>query len=126
MASKKVLLIGIDPALIDFNNATSGRTADSVNLTRDKVQEELNSLGFEVHHCIVDLGETAGTRVKEALDKDQFDSIMIGGAVRAFPQHTLLFEEIINLVHQRALTSKLCFNTGPETTVAAVIRSVGQ
>jgi hypothetical protein len=50
---------------------------------------------------------------------------MIGGGLRAIPQHNLLFEEVINLIHQQAPSSRICFNTGPETTVAAVLRSIG-
>ncbi|WP_118975709.1 hypothetical protein [Taibaiella koreensis] len=125
IASRKILLIGIDPSLIDFGNSTSGRTPESINAARDKIQEELDALGFEVHHCIVDLGATAVAQVKEVLENDKFDSIMIGGAVRALPQHTILFEEIINLIHQKAPASRICFNTGPETTVAAILRSIG-
>jgi hypothetical protein len=126
METKKVLLVGIDPSFIDFSHSTSGRTPQGINTTRIDVRKELNELGFEVHECIVPPDETAGVTVRNILAQHRFDSIMIGGGLRGLPQYTSLFEEIINLIHQHARFSKICFNTGPETTVTAVLRSLKQ
>jgi hypothetical protein len=48
---------------------------------------------------------------------------MIGAGLRA-PSQLLLFEKLINLVHERAPRAAICFNTSPADTVEAVQRSM--
>ena len=89
-------------------------------------QEEnnkLTDLGYEPQICFIDLGETAESVVSDRLSRQNFDCIMIGAGVRLVPQHTVLFEKIINAVHQKAPpSSKICFNTNPGDSVEAVLR----
>jgi hypothetical protein len=126
MAKKKVLGIGIDPQLIDSNLATTtGWDANRVKLAVQDANKRLTELGYEVQNCLTDLGETAESVVSDTLSRENFDCIMIGAGVRLVPQHTVLFEKIINAVHQKAApSSKICFNTDPGDTVEAVIRWV--
>ena len=129
MTKKKVLLIGIDPKLIDFSKTTTaatGRDANRVQTAGQDANKRLMELGYEVQSClIVDLGETtAESVVSDILSREKFDCIMIGAGIRALPQHTLMFEKIINTIHQKAPPSstKICFNTNPNDTVEAVLR----
>jgi protein-L-isoaspartate O-methyltransferase len=126
MAKKKVLSIGIDPKLIDFNLATTtGWDANRVKVVAQDANKRLTELGYDVQNCFVDLGETAENVVSETLSREKFDCIMIGAGVRTLPQHTVMFEKIINTIHQKApLSSKICFNTNPSDTVQAVLRWV--
>ncbi|MEO7912109.1 MAG: hypothetical protein ABIV47_20895 [Roseiflexaceae bacterium] len=71
---------------------------------------------------MIDLGATAESVVLKALAANTFDVILIGTGIRALPQHTLLFERIINVVHEHAPAAKLCFNTNPNDTAEAVQR----
>ena len=123
MAQKRVLLIGIDPTLVNFRPA-SPRTVETVRAAGRDADERLIALGYEVQTCIVDLGATAEAVVLETLSQSQFDCIMVGAGIRALPEHTALFEKIINAVHQNAPSAKLCFNTNPGDTVEAVLRWV--
>jgi len=123
MAPKRVLLIGIDPTLVDFSRS-GGRNAEQVRAAGNEANERLSALGYEVHNCLVDLGATAETVVVTMLLQHTFDCILIGAGIRALPQHTSLFETIINAVHQNAPSAKLCFNTNPSDTVEAVQRWV--
>jgi hypothetical protein len=124
MTKKKVLLLGIDPKLIDSSLAnTAGWDANRVLAAAQDASKRLMELGFEVQTCLVDFGETAESVVSDILSSERFDCIMIGAGVRAIPQHTLLFEKIINTIHQKAPpSSKICFNTNPSDTVKAVLR----
>jgi hypothetical protein len=129
MTKKKVLLIGIDPKLIDFSKNTTAATgwdANRVQTAGQDANKRLMELGYEVQSClIVDLGETtAESVVSDILLREKFDCIMIGAGIRALPQHTLMFEKIINTIHQKAPPSstKICFNTNPNDTVEAVLR----
>jgi hypothetical protein len=123
---KKVLLIGIDPKLIDFSKSTTttGWDANRVQAAGQDANKRLMELGYEVQSCLVDLGEeTAESVVSDILSREKFDCIMIGAGIRALPQHTLMFEKIINTIHQKAPpSSKICFNTNPSDTVEAVLR----
>jgi hypothetical protein len=124
MAKKKVLFLGIDPKLIDVNLATTtGWDANRVKAVAQEANNKLAELGYEVQHCLVDLGETAESVVSDTLSQEKFEYIMIGAGVRILPQHTVLFEKIINAIHQKAPPySKICFNTNPSDTVEAVLR----
>jgi hypothetical protein len=126
MAKKKVLLLGIDPNFIDVNLATStGWDANRVKAVAQEENNKLTDLGYEPQICFIDLGETAESVVSDRLSRENFDCIMIGAGVRLVPQHTVLFEKIINAVHQKAPpSSKICFNTNPGDSAEAVLRWV--
>ena len=47
---------------------------------------------------------------------------MIGAGVRLVGRNTVLFEKLVNIVHVDAPQAKLCFNTKPTDTAAAVER----
>jgi hypothetical protein len=123
MGDKRVLLIGLDPALVTFR-ASSGRTVETVRAAGSDANQKLTALGYDVQNCLVDPGATAETVVFETLAQHTYDCIMIGAGIRALPEHTLLFERIVNAVHQHAPSAKLCFNTNPNDTVEAVLRWV--
>lgn len=121
---RKILILGIDPKLIDVNlSSTTGWDANLVKEIAQEANNKLTKFGCEVQNCFVDLGETADSVVSDILSREKFDCIMIGAGVRILPQHTVLFEKIINAIHQRApASSKIYFNTGPSDTVEAVLR----
>ena len=124
MAKKKVLLIGIDPKLIDPSLfAATGWDANRVHAGAQDTNKRLMDLGYELQSCLVDLGETAESVVSDTLSREKFDCIMVGAGVRTLPQNTILFEKIMNTIHQKASSSsKICFNTNPGDTVEAVLR----
>jgi hypothetical protein len=124
MTKKKVLLIGIDPKLIDPSLFTNtGWDAKRVQAAAQDTNKRLMELGYEVQSCLVDLGETAESVVSDTLSKEKFDCILVGAGARIVPQYTLVFEKIINTIHQKAPpSSKICFNTNPADTVEAVLR----
>jgi DNA-binding LacI/PurR family transcriptional regulator len=85
-------------------------------------EDELTSLGYSIDVCMTDFGDTAQAVVQRRLEQKRFDCIMIGAGVRTNPSNFLLFEKLINVVHEHAPTAKLCFNTLPSDTAAAVKR----
>jgi hypothetical protein len=121
---KKVLLIGIDPKLIDSSLATTGWDTNRVRAAAQDINKRLMELGYEVQSCLVDPKETNEGIVSDMLSKEKFDCIMIGFGIRGLPQHTVLFEKIINTIHQNvppSSSTKICFNTNPSDTVEAVL-----
>lgn len=120
---KNVLIIGLEPTLVDFT-AFPDLDAPKVLAALAADQVRLNRLGYESHLCLIDLGKTAEAVVLDQLRQKRFDCIVIGAGVRTVPSHFILFERLINVVHQHAPQAKLCFNTKPSDTAEAVQRWV--
>ena len=123
---KSVVIIGLDPWLIDFSSpdfaAFPGLTAEKVLAGIASAEEGLRTLGYDAQHCLVDFGQTAEALATAELQKQQFDCILIGAGVRAVPSNFILFEKLINVVHEHAPNSKICFNTNPLDTLDALQR----
>ncbi len=124
---KSVLLVGLDPALIDFSSpgfADYNLSAERVLSAIRNDSEQLCGLGYEVDTCLTDFGDTAERVLENSLKSKAYDCVMIGAGVRAMPSSFLLFEKLINVVHTNAPQAKLCFNTNPSDTAEAVMRWV--
>ena len=122
---KSVLVIGLDPTLIDFSDpdfADTGMNTTKVLAGLKSSEDELIRLGYSVQRCLTDFGETAEAVVRSQLEQKQFDCVLIGAGIRTIPGNFILFEKLINAVHEGAPQAKLCFNTKPTDTVEAVQR----
>ena len=124
MSGKSVLVVGLDPDLIDFTQPGYPPGMDAVKVLAGlkSSEDELTSLGYSVQRCLTDFGETAETVLENALKQKQFDCVLIGAGVRAVPSNFLLFEKLINVVHEHAPQARICFNTMPSDSAAAVKR----
>ena len=122
--AKSVLVVGLDPTLIDFSDPgyAPGMNADKVFAGMKSSENELTGLGYSVEYCLTDFGETAEAVVQSHLLKKPWDCVMIGAGVRANPSNFLLFEKLVNVVHEHAPQAKICFNRGPADTAEAVKR----
>jgi hypothetical protein len=118
---KRVLVIGLEPTLVDFSNIPD-MNAEKVTAGLKADQAKLNALGYDTQLCLTDLGRTAEAVVLKKLSESTFDCILIGAGIRTLPIHFLLFEKLINVVHQSAPKAKLCFNTKPSDIAEAVQR----
>jgi hypothetical protein len=121
-----VLVIGFEPTLLDFSSpefaAFPGLDAPKVMNALKADEARLTDLGCDVELCLIDLGDTAETVVRDRLRRKPFDCILIGAGVRTIPSHFILFERLINILHAHAPQAKLCFNTNPGDTAEAVQR----
>ena len=123
---KSVLVIGLQPTLIDFSNpdyaAYPGMNAAKVLAGLNASEESLTDLGYDVRMCLTDFGETAEAVVRDQLEQKRFDCVLIGAGLRTIPGNFLLFERLLNVVHAHAPQAKLCFNTKPTDTAEAAQR----
>jgi hypothetical protein len=71
---------------------------------------------------LIDFGQTAEAVVTAELQRQEFDCVLIGAGVRAAPGNFILFEKRVNVVHEHAPNSKICFNTNPSDTLDALQR----
>jgi hypothetical protein len=123
---KSVLVVGLDPTLIDFSKPgyPPGMTAAKVFAGMKSSEDELTRLGYAVQTCLTDFGETAEAVVRRRLEDKGIDCVMIGAGVRANPSNFILFEKLINVVHEHAPQARLCFNQLPSDIAEAVKRWV--
>lgn len=128
MTKPLVLSVGLEPTLIDFTDpayaAFPGMTAEKVMAGLNQDIATLTELGYDAELCLVDFGATAETVLQAQLGKRSYDCIVFGAGVRLIAQNTALFEKLINVAHQHAPKARLCFNTRPDDTAAAVQRWV--
>ena len=127
MTSKKLVLsVGLQPKLINFADpayaAYPGMTAEKVQGGLDRDIAALNALGYDAKLCLTDFGETAESQIRTALAEKHYDCVVIGAGVRTIAPNFLLFEKILNVVHEGAPQARICFNTGPFDTADAVQR----
>jgi len=122
----RLLLLGLDPDIVDYSKApVPGLTAAKVRSAIEADRAKLEELGYSVTVLYVDAGEKAEALLADTLATDRYDCIMIGAGLRTVPPYFLLFEKLINVIHQHAPAStRLCFNTNPTDTAEAVQRWV--
>ncbi|MFF2024807.1 hypothetical protein ACFVW2_23755 [Streptomyces sp. NPDC058171] len=123
----KVLTIGLHPSAIDYGQLPDG--IDEAQLTaRIAVgQAALREAGFDVVSCLIGTSaDDAEASVRRALGEHAVGLALIGAGVRALPEHTLLFERLVNVLTEAAPGIRLCFNTAPENTVDALDRWVAR
>lgn len=122
-----VLVIGLEPTLIDFSHPDYASTGLGLDATKvlaglKSSEDELTRRGYSVQMCLTDFGETAEAVVRGQLKQKQFDSVLIGAGVRTIPSNFLLFEKLVNVVLEHAPHATICFNTKPSDTAEAVRR----
>jgi len=123
---KNILVIGIEPSLIDFSSpdfaAFPGMDATKVLAGLKAAEDSLIRLGYEVETCLIDLGQTAEAVVRNKLKEKRFDFVLVGAGIRVPAGNFLLFEKLINVIHEGAPQARICFNTKPTDTADAIKR----
>jgi len=124
MSAKRVLAIGLDPEYVDFTGMP-GLTPQVVRAYIDAQVERMRTLGYQAESCLIDTGDQAHLAVESVLRAQTFDCIVIGNGLRTPPAQLLLFERVLNLVHELAPGSRIAFNTNPADTAEAARRWIG-
>ncbi len=118
---KRVALIGWNPDVVDFSK-WPGLSAEKLIAVLEGDRNKLNELGYEARLVFIDSAETAFDTVTKALAETSYDGILIGAGVRTVAEHFIVFERLVNAVHEAAPNAKICFNTNPADTLEAVQR----
>jgi hypothetical protein len=120
--AKRVLALGLDPEFVNPEQL-KGLSPALVRSYIDTQLERVWAMGYELRSCFLDTGETAERVVEAELGARTFDCVMFGAGLRDDTQ-LLLFERLVNLVHEHAPGAKICFNSSPSDTAEAVQRWV--
>jgi hypothetical protein len=62
--------------------------------------------------------------LRERLGQARYDGVMLGAGLRTLPPYALLFEALVNAVHEAAPQARFAFNSNPGDTAQAVQRTV--
>jgi hypothetical protein len=122
MSKKRILIVGFDPNRIQFGSER-GLTSDSVNAAGKATNDRLTALGCDVHSWLISPDATTEPLLT-LLQEQQFDVILVAAGIRGLPEHTLLFESIMNVIHHWAPSASLCFNSHPTNALEAILRHV--
>jgi hypothetical protein len=119
--AKRVISIGLHPDVCDYS-LYPGLTKERLIAGLQAQEKQLREMGFDIKMLLVDLGETAENVAREALQAVRYDVVLIGAGIRFPPQYLLLFERMVNVVHERAPQARICFNTQATDTADAILR----
>jgi len=119
--TKKVLMVGWHPTVVDYAKYP-GLTAEKLETGIRSDQQKLIAQGYDVSIGFIFNGETATEQLAETLRANSYDVVLIGAGVRRDDDHFLVFEKLVNVVHEHAPKARIAFNTGPTDSDAAIQR----
>lgn len=117
----KILLVGLQSSSVDFEKWPQ-LSVQKLEQAFSDILEELTQNGFSAVWCLTDAGKTAEQKLTEAIALENPDVVIVGAGVRTDPDHFLLFEKMINIIHRKAPNAQIAFNTSPYDTIEAINR----
>ena len=119
--AKTALLIGWHPDVVNYEKwpdltpekLARGLEAERVNLT---------DLGIEASWLLVKDVQSGAKDLADRLSGTNYDVVLIGAGVRKDDDHFLVFERLVNIIHEHAPQARIAFNTNPSDTAAAIRR----
>ena len=121
---KRVLLIGFDPATVDFSDPAlpPGMTAEKIHAGVKLALADIAGRGWEPEVCFINPDESAVPVIERCLAGGSYDCVVVGAGVRLPPNRLGIFEKVINAIHRVAPQAAIAFNTRPEDSGAAAGR----
>ena len=114
LMTKILLTVGLDPAVVDYSK-WPGLTREKLEAGSARFEEALRELGYEQTYCLVDGGPDSLQQVVASLEQLRPDRVLIGAGIRLDADLFLLFEQLINAVHEHAPQARILFNSGPDS-----------
>jgi hypothetical protein len=112
--------IGLHPDVVDYASPEFARfpglTPEKLQAAHDGNIAQLRQAGFDVDGCQVDLGRTAVDVVRRAITRKRYDAVLIGAGIRLVSGNTLLFESVLNTVHEHLPAARFIFNQDAVTS----------
>lgn len=122
----RVLLIGLHPKTLDYSRFP-GLDEQQLVARIAAGNAAMAAAGFDAVSCLTGTEpDEAEAELRRHLAAETFGVAMIGAGIRAVPEHTLLFERIVDVLIEAAPGIRFCFNTSPETTIDAVRRVIAE
>ena len=98
---KSVVLIGLDPATVDFSDPAlpSGMTAEKIHAGVKLALEDFAARGWHAQNCFINPDETAVPTVERCLADHVYECVVIGAGLRLPPSRLVLFDAEIGRAH---------------------------
>ena len=112
----RVLVVGLDPAKLE------GWDPEPVQAAIARGQARFGDHGIEADLCLVALDENPEGAIVEALTRNDYACVVIGGGIRRPEPLLEFFEKVVNLVRQHAPDAAIAFNSSPEDCADAALR----
>jgi hypothetical protein len=124
MLMTRVLLIGFDPATVDFSDTAlpPGMTAEKIHAGINLALADMAGRGWLAENCFIRPDETAVPTVERRLAGGRYDCVVVGAGVRLPPSRLALFEAVVNAIHRTAPQTAIAFNSRPEDSGVAAAR----
>jgi hypothetical protein len=114
-------MVGWHPSVVNYAKYP-GLTAEKLEGALRLDEQKLNAQGYDASIGFIFSGATAIDQVAGQLQATAYDIVLIGAGVRKDDDHFLVFEKLVNIVHELAPQARIVFNTGPTDSVAAIHR----
>ncbi|MFD7640536.1 hypothetical protein ACFV4P_07770 [Kitasatospora sp. NPDC059795] len=111
-----VLIVGIDP------HAVPGLDGEAVSAALERELMRFGERGIDAGTVLVTWDGSAEGAIVEALAKQAWDVVVVGGGIRKAEALLPLFEQVVNLVRQHAPGAAIAFNTSVSDSVEAAER----
>lgn len=118
---KKVLMVGWHPTVVDYSKYP-GMTEAKLESALRADEKKLTDLGYDASIGFIFSGESATDQLADTLKDATYDVVLIGAGVRKDDDHFLVFEKLVNVVHEYAPRARIAFNTGPTDSDSAIQR----
>ncbi|APU16878.1 MULTISPECIES: hypothetical protein [Actinoalloteichus] len=117
-----VLSLGLHPSAVDFSLHPE-ITEETLTARLAAGEAAIRAAGFDLVQCLVAADEAEAERtIRQCVARRAVHVVMIGAGLRVAPEHTLLFERVVNLLNELVPGIVFCFNTSPENTIDALRR----
>jgi hypothetical protein len=124
MNKTKVLLIGLDPKVVDYASLPIHLDEPMLRALLEADVHRLHDAGYDAAWLLIDREETAVSVVTARLAAESFDCVLVGAGIRTSPPKFSLFEKLVNVIHAGAPRAKIAFNTSAKDSAEAVRRWV--
>ena len=120
----KVLLVGYDPAAVDFTDPAlpPGMSVEKIRAGIEVALQQFAARGWEGDVGFILPDDTAGPAVERLLAAKTYDCVVIGAGVRLPPRRLSVFEAVVNAIHKAAPGAVIAFNSRPEDSAEAAAR----
>lgn len=134
MPSAAILIVGEDPALLDFSATPPGVTAQTITEGLEGARDRLEAKGHVAEILWTRAGGPDGVRVAadqlgEALrappsGRAAWDVVVIGAGLRTLPPMALAFEALVNRLREQSPRTRIAFNSNPADSDVAALRQM--
>ncbi|WP_205326442.1 hypothetical protein [Glycomyces sp. YM15] len=122
-SNERALFIGIRPEAFGPEDLPPGMTVEDLAGRVERGQAAIAAAGIEAAHCLIGFDpDGAEAAIREHFASSAYGLAMIGGGIRLLPEHTVLFERIVNVLIDLQPRIRLSFNTDPENSIDALRR----